>query len=613
MIGRDFTSRLRWFSFSLLAGAMLVALGITARVLEQALMRETEGRVRAEVALWSAGLDEPLARLRAAGAADSASVLALRHEVAAIAARRIVLPADQHGARVALFDRSGHRIADSNGAGLPPSDLAAVLSGRESPPLKIPLGFGRTRWDWTLPLGDPSDPIGAVQVTGLEVDPSPYLARLRLAFFVLAALGVLLALWFTTRSGRELQEGARAMLEQVEAIDRGVPAPPIVIHGWQELSPVTRALHQSAASLYLRLRELSRQLAQQDALLASMIESVVAVDREGMILLLNPAAGRLFEVEPSAAQGRSLREIARQTALHLFVQRAQESREVISEEIILPEEEERCLLAHGATLTTSEGQRIGALIVLHDITQLRRLENHRREFVANVSHELKTPITSIRGFVETLRDAPPDDPDERRRFLEIILRQADRLHAIIEDLLSLSRLEQEVERDRVPTEEVAAAPLLESALLPFRARAHEKRIAITIDCDPALMLSANPRLLEQAIANLIDNAIKYSEPDTAIRLRIETSSAEARIEVTDQGPGIESQHLPRLFERFYRVDKGRSRRLGGTGLGLAIVKHIAQAHGGTVTVDSQVGRGSTFRILLPLRDSRSSYPVLTNP
>ena len=609
MTGRRYVTRLRWFTAALLAGTMLVALGIATRVVEQAQRRELESRIRAEVSLWALQLGATMA--------DTSAVAR-----AALGARMSRFEVTE-GVELSLFDRSGRPLA---GRAVPKlgaevtarvpieeADLRAVLAGREVEPLVIHLGWGADRWDWVLPMRtvESDAVIGAIEVRNLKVDPSPFVTRLRLAFLALSALALASAFWFARRSGHDLAVATETLRAQIAALGSGATPEPIGHRGWEELAPFSEALHRVSLDLESRLRDMSRQLRQQDALLASMIESVVAVDREGMVLLLNPAAGRLFGVAPSEAAGRPLREIARQTALHQFVERAHESSAVIAEEIVLPEEAERCLLAHGTTLTNPDGQRIGALVVLNDITTLRRLENHRREFVANVSRELKTPITSIRGFVETLRDAPPEEPAERARFLEIILRQADRLHAIIEDLLSLSRLEQEAERERLVTEEVPAVDVLEAAALPLRARASEKEIALEISADPALILNANPRLLEQAIANLIDNAIKYSERGTTTRLRAWREGSEAWIEVEDQGPGIEAQHLPRLFERFYRVDKGRSRRLGGTGLGLAIVKHIVHAHGGTVSVESRLGIGSRFRLELPLGDSRSSDPVLT--
>jgi len=223
----------------------------------------------------------------------------------------------------------------------------------------------------------------------------------------------------------------------------------------------------------------------------------------------------------------------------------------------------------------------------------------RRDFVANVSHEIKTPLTAIKGFVETLHRGNVDDPEEARRFLIIIQKHADRLSSIVEDLLSLSRIEQEDEEKNIKLKEGYVGDVFRSVMQICRSKAEEKNITIRPVCDEPISAKFDTTLLEQALVNLLDNAIKYSEPKSTIFLKAQQNHSDLRISVEDQGIGIAKKHLPRLFERFYRVDKSRSRNLGGTGLGLAIVKHIAQAHGGNVTVESELGVGSVFTIHLP--------------
>ena len=238
-------------------------------------------------------------------------------------------------------------------------------------------------------------------------------------------------------------------------------------------------------------------------------------------------------------------------------------------------------------------------MVLNDVTRIRRLENIRRDFVANVSHELKTPITAIQGFVETLLEGAMDDADQRKRFLTIIGSQTERLNAIFEDLLMLARVEQESERSEITLAPGPVRGVLEAALATCQIKASEKNIRFELNCDAALRAMINPSLLEQAVINLIDNAIKYSAEDQTVHVEAERGPDEIVLLVRDHGCGISREHLPRIFERFYRVDKARSRRLGGTGLGLAIVKHITQSHGGRATVESTPGQGSTFAIHLP--------------
>ncbi|HDS84795.1 MAG TPA: PAS domain S-box protein, partial [Phycisphaerales bacterium] len=295
--------------------------------------------------------------------------------------------------------------------------------------------------------------------------------------------------------------------------------------------------------------------------------------------------------------------VVRNTELQHFIRRALDSAVSVEDRLVLHDSPgaERHLQVSGAPLRDEAGQKIGVLIVLNDITQIHRLEQLRRDFVANVSHELKTPVTSIKGFIETLLDGAMDNPDDRRRFLEIIARQAHRLDSIIDDLLTLSRLEQQSKSERAELAAAKIRPILTAAADLCQVFAAEKNIPIEIDCPDDLEGRVNASLCEQAAVNLVDNAIKYSDAGRPVRLEAERVGEELLIRVRDHGCGIAADHLPRLFERFYRVDKARSRKLGGTGLGLAIVKHIAQFHNGRITVESQLNQGSVFTLYLPQR------------
>jgi two-component system phosphate regulon sensor histidine kinase PhoR len=245
-------------------------------------------------------------------------------------------------------------------------------------------------------------------------------------------------------------------------------------------------------------------------------------------------------------------------------------------------------------------------MVINDITRIKKLENIRQDFVANVSHELRTPLTSIKGFVETLAGGAVDDPAEARRFLGILSKQVDRISMIVNDLLSLSRIERDAEQKAIELSEGAVADVLHAAIETCMARAQLKNIAVECSCDPGISARIERTLLEQAVVNLIDNAINYSADGRRILVSAayaavspEAPGGEVVISVRDEGVGIAPEHFGRLFERFYRVDKARSRKMGGTGLGLSIVKHTALAHGGRVGVESSPGKGSTFFIYLP--------------
>jgi two-component system phosphate regulon sensor histidine kinase PhoR len=299
--------------------------------------------------------------------------------------------------------------------------------------------------------------------------------------------------------------------------------------------------------------------------------------------------------------GRTIPELVRNRQLQEFITKSLESSDPIETRILLHEAGvEQHLQAHGTALLDGQAQRIGALIVLNDITELHKLQMVRTDFVANVSHELKTPVTSIKGFIETLLDGAKNRPEDLQRFLEIISRQTERLNSIIDDLLTLSRVEQQTEKAQISFEDVSLRGILLESVELCHHRAEQKQISLEVDCQEGLRAYINPSLLEQALVNLIDNAVKYSDPGNPVSVRAFGANREICIEIKDCGCGIAKEHQPRLFERFYRVDKARSRKLGGTGLGLAIVKHIVQAHKGQISIDSVLGTGSTFTLHLPV-------------
>ncbi len=289
----------------------------------------------------------------------------------------------------------------------------------------------------------------------------------------------------------------------------------------------------------------------------------------------------------------------RNIALQQFITTSLAGTVSLQEDITIFKTDEHILNVKSSPLLNANRENIGTLVVFSDVTQLRRLENMRRDFVANVSHELKTPLTAIHGFVETLRFGKVEDPREVERFLGIIQKHVDRLSSIIEDLLSLSRIEQEDKEHQLPFQENNIIDALQAAAQICRLSAAKKKIHIDLPEKDGLIARFDFHLLEQAVVNLIDNAIKYSDPESVIQVMADGVGPDVEIAVKDPGVGIAQKHLSRLFERFYRVDKARSRKLGGTGLGLAIVKHIAQAHGGRVSVVSSLGKGSTFTIHIP--------------
>jgi two-component system phosphate regulon sensor histidine kinase PhoR len=412
----------------------------------------------------------------------------------------------------------------------------------------------------------------------------------------IALIATLISLWLSRRISRPLEEMKRG----AERFARGELEGRLPSYSSEEMWGLAEAMNQMAAQLDDRIRTVVRQRNEQEAVLSSMLEGVLAVDKEERILRINQTAADLLDIAPAEAVGRRILEKIRKPELQKFISETLQSQSGIEADITLIIRGRKCFLqAHGTPLRDSRGEDIGALIVLNDITRLQRLENIRRDFVANVSHELKTPITAIKGSVETLLTGAMDEPESAHRFLEIVARQADRLNAIIEDLLALSRIEQGEEQSGIELIRTDILQVLQSALQSCHVKAQEKRMHLDLDCPDELIAPVNAPLLEQALVNLIDNAIKYSPEDSRVRIAASRNDNGLHIQVQDWGSGIPNEHLPRLFERFYRVDKARSRKFGGTGLGLAIVKHIVQAHNGQITVDSIPGQGSTFTIKLP--------------
>jgi two-component system phosphate regulon sensor histidine kinase PhoR len=438
----------------------------------------------------------------------------------------------------------------------------------------------------------------AVPVTAIEQALGAVYLRVVLGGVVIASLAVVLALAVSRRLSRPLEE-LRAAAERFAAGDLQMRIP---IPGNDEIGRVARSMNHMAAELDDYIRAISSERNEREAVLSSMVEGVLAVDRGQHVIALNRAGARLLGLDAAQAVGRSIQAAVRNTRLQAFVAEALASEEPLESDIEFRGTSPRFVQAHGAPVRGADGSRIGAVVVLHDVTALRRLEAVRSDFVANVSHELKTPITSIKGFLETLLSGALEDPQTARRFIGIAVRQADRLHAIIEDLLTLSSLEQGDGERSMSVQSCRVTDVVAGAVEICASEAAGKNVAIEVECDPALEAVLNPALVEQALVNLIDNAVKYSGEGGRVVVRSTPREAGGLVvEVCDSGVGIDARHLERLFERFYRVDKARSRKLGGTGLGLAIVKHIAQAHGGTVSVTSVPGQGSTFRLELPSR------------
>lgn len=421
--------------------------------------------------------------------------------------------------------------------------------------------------------------------------------KIALVGLLIAFLSAGVSYLVSRRIGRRMEE----IRNTADAYASGDFEVPSVSSGIWEIDQISSSMKKMAGNIREQIEIITLQRNELDTVLSSMAEGVIAIDPGAKVLSINGAAARLFGVDQSRAAGTSIEEVTRNTRLSRFVQTAlQGTGDVIEEDIpVRTEGGGRILNARATSLLDPAKAKIGVVLVMSDVTRVRELENMRRDFVANVSHEIKTPITAIKGFVETLLDGEIDNRKETRHFLEIIQKHAGRLEAIIEDLLNLSRIEQEAGSGKVAFTETLLRDVLESAVEFCTAAAQSKGVQVELKDEGNITAGMDKRLMEQAVINLLDNAIKYSPRGGRVEVKAYFEGGKKKISVSDEGIGIEQEHISRIFERFYRVDKGRSRSDGGTGLGLAIVKHVVEIHGGKVTVESEPGNGSTFTIELP--------------
>ena len=364
-----------------------------------------------------------------------------------------------------------------------------------------------------------------------------------------------------------------------------------------ELGELAAALNDMSSQLEARIRELSEEKTDLSAILAGMTEGVLVVRPNGRIRLTNEALRRQFGIREEAV-GKTVLEAFRNVPLQELVGEVIQQGDVAARELafLTPNE---CTYELSATrLQGSQGAVTGVIVVFHDITRMRQFENTRKEFVANVSHELRTPLSIIKGYVETLLDDQPPDEQTKRQFLETIQRHSRRLEALIADLLSISALESQ--QARLNFEPVFMRGAAQSVVDELARQAQEKSVTISLEIPGVLpAVRADAQRLHQVLFNLLDNAIKYTHAGGHVTILAGEKDGMIETAVTDDGPGIPPEHLPHVFERFYRVDKARSRELGGTGLGLSIVKHIVLSHGGRVWAESQIEQGSAFHFTLP--------------
>ena len=454
-----------------------------------------------------------------------------------------------------------------------------------------------------LPLALPGGTRGAARLAVPLDEVDAGVRKLRHILWAALGLALFVAVVLSSAAAQMLSRALGRMTEAAQRMAAGDLAVRMRPSGTDEIAELGRALDAMAGNLATTLTALRTERDLLEVILQSMQEGVLVLDQESRMLLVNPALRATFSLAPDA-EGRAALELIRNAELQSILDRARKGSGAVTGEIEITGPKPRRLLVHAASLPPLNAKSQGLLAVFVDVSEIRRLETLRKDFVANVSHELRTPITAVRSAVDTLRLTLERDPGASDRFIDIIDRNAQRLGALVEDLLDLSRIEsKEYRPDAAP---VPVRTLSEQVLSLLRPRIEEKSFDVVNEIPGDLPSArADRKALEQVFTNLLDNAIKYCGSGTQIRLRARLAAPgnALRVEIADSGPGIEPRHLPRLFERFYRVDSGRSRDMGGTGLGLSIVKHLVEAMGGTIGVESIPGRGATFWFTLPIAGS----------
>ena len=367
----------------------------------------------------------------------------------------------------------------------------------------------------------------------------------------------------------------------------------------KELGELAETLNLMAEELNERLKTESRNRNELETVFSSMTEGVLALDINERIIRLNQSALDIFSMKFSDIKNKNVYELVRDSELYKFIRDSVNTQNQVSSDLKYGRQKEKILNAHSSPLKDEQNKRIGTLFVIQDVTRIRQLENMRSDFVANVSHELKTPMTAIKGFVETILESRDIEKEQLERFLSIINKNVDRLINIINDLLDLSWIEKNEESEVIKFRKEFLNETADSAIKVCEPSAINKNIEIQNLISPEIQISINKVLFENALTNLIDNAVKYSDNGKIIKISAKETSLEVLISVEDQGIGIPFGEHDRIFERFYRVDKGRSRKMGGTGLGLAIVKHVVNIHKGNIEISSIPGKGSCFTLKIP--------------
>ncbi len=434
--------------------------------------------------------------------------------------------------------------------------------------------------------------VAVAWVTQVPLEASPgFLVRVGLVGVVTAAVSSVITAWM---AATVIDDRIGDVVSAIRALGSGEPRQRLPEMRGDALGRVARAVNAAGASLDARLGDLARDRARLEAVLSGMVEGVIVVNEQGQVQIANEAARRLLRLDASPI-GRRYVELIRHPDITAQITQALRGEQPGGLELAIGRDPGQTFIARCSPAITP-GSR-GAVLVLHDITDLRRADRMRRDFVANVSHELRTPLTAIRGYVEALLDGPAHDA-ETTRFLEIIARHSERMERLVKDLLRLARLD--AGQERLELAEVGVEALFSGIVADLQPMTSAQAQSVTTAVEPAsLTLRCDPAKMHDVLRNLVENASAYTPRGSCIELRASVEGQRIRIVVSDTGHGIPDAELSRIFERFYRVDKARSRDSGGTGLGLSIVRHLVELHGGVVSAGNRAEGGAVFTITLP--------------
>src|SRR5262245_10013962 len=583
-----------------LAARLTVLLGAVAGVgilvmsvyVSRALEEQAVGRLQGALVTQAGLLQDVFAPLLDASPKEAVLQARAQRYARILGARLTLIAAD--GTVLAESDRDFVREME-NHVGRP--EVRQALDGRIGSDVRRSATLGRDLLYVAVPLERPGKPRTAIRLAlpTQDVDEARALVRRTVigGGFLAVCVAVVLGLFVSrrvTRPLRGMEEAARRMAE-------GDLAQTVPVAGTDEIAELGVALNRTAVALREKIERLGDEQAKVRTILDGMIEGVVALDDRGRLLFLNPAARAMFGVENGTPEGRSFLEVIRQKGLLDLVNEVRASDAPARHELELGPPVNRVVAARGAPLGLGPDAS-GVLLVLHDVTELRRLERVRSEFVANVSHELRTPLTCIKGYLETLLDGALDDQAYARRFLEVAGTHAERLDRLIDDLLELTNIESG--RVTLVPMSLDLGDVVAGVAAMFERQTTQSGQTLERVVPAGLTVHADRDRLVQILVNLVDNAVKFTPEGGQIRIESEAGpDGRVEVRVCDTGIGIPSTDLPRITERFYRVDKTRSREIGGTGLGLAIVKHLVQAHGGELRIESTLGHGTTVSFTLP--------------